>query len=145
MGRYGLRQFCVLVLACGVYFGGLSRIYLHSRRDVGADDLMAFAFESFLAWILLGAVYVYWRQWTPLAVHCLCVVLSLPIVLNNPDVIVPAGHFGLATIGPCCRAGTLISFPISLVLLALSTVLGRRIDPLVSHFERGQVVSRPNP
>ena len=27
MGRYGLRQLCVFVLACGVYFGGIPHMY----------------------------------------------------------------------------------------------------------------------
>jgi len=132
MGRYGLRQLCVLVLACGVYFGGIPRMYFLRLRGVGADDFVAFAFEAVLSWLLLGAVYVYWRQLTPLAVHCLCVALSLPIVLGNSDVIVQAKHFALATLGPCCWAGTLISFLVSLVLLALSAVLGRRIEPLTN-------------
>ena len=136
MGRYGLRQLCAFVLACGVYFGGIPHMYFLRVRGIGADDVVAFAFEAVLAWLLLAAVYVYWRQLTPLAVHCLCVALSLPILLGNPDVVVQAKHFDLATLGPCFWAGTLISFPISLVLLALSAVFGRPIDPLTNRFER---------
>jgi hypothetical protein len=125
MGRYGLRQLCAFVLACGVYFGELPHMFLLGPLGIGADDFVAFAFEAVLAWLLLAAVYVYWRQLTPLAVHCLCVALSLPMVLGNPD-------FALAPLGPCCWAGALISFPVSLVLLALSAVLGRRIEPLTN-------------
>jgi hypothetical protein len=132
MGRYGLRQLCAFVLACGVYFGGLPHMYFLRLRGTGADDFAAFAFEAILAWLLLAAVYVYWRQFTPLAVHCLCVALSLPMLLGHPDVIVQAGHVAWATLGPCCAASILISFPVSLVLLALSAVLGRRIEPLTN-------------
>ena len=80
MGRHGLRQLCVFVLACGVYFGGLPHMYFVRLRGIGADDFVAFAFESVLSWLLLAAVYVYWRQLTPLAVHCLCVALSFFLV-----------------------------------------------------------------
>jgi hypothetical protein len=148
MGRYGLRQLCAFVLACGVYFGGIPHMYfLRLSRGIGADDL-AFAFEAVLAWLLLAAVYVYWRQLTPLAVHCLCVALSLLMLLGNPDVIVQAKHFALATLGPSCWAAILISFPVSLVLLALSAVLGRRIEPLTNRLGRDyfiRAISRPNP
>jgi hypothetical protein len=125
MGRYGLRQLCAFVLACGVYFGGIPHMLFLGLRGTGADDFVAFAFEAVLAWLLLAAVYVYWRQMTSLAVHCLCVALSLPIVLGNPD-------FALAPLGPCCWAGVLISFPVLLVLLALSVVSGHRIEPLMN-------------
>jgi hypothetical protein len=136
MGRYDLRQLCAFVLACGVYFGGLPHMYLLGLRGTGADDLAAFAFEAVLAWFLLAAVYVYWRQLTPLAVHCLCVALSLLLLLGNPYVIVQVKHFALAPLGPSCWAAILISFPVSLVLLALSAVLGRRIEPLTNRLER---------
>jgi hypothetical protein len=137
MGRYGLRQLCAFVLACGVYFGGIPHMYFLRLRGIGADDFVAFfAFEAVLAWLLLAAIYVYWRQLTPLAVHCLCVALSLPMLLGNPDVIVQAKHFALATPGPSCWAATLISFPVSLVLMALSAVLGRRIEPLTNRLGR---------
>ena len=143
MGRYGLRQLCAFVLACGVYFGGIPHMYFLRLRGIGADDFVAFAFEAVLAWLLLAAVYVYWRQLTPLAVHCLCVALSLLMLLGNPDVIVQAKHFGLATLGPSCWAAILISFPVSLVLLALSAVLGRRIEPLRNRLGRDYSISRP--
>ncbi len=136
MGRYDLRQLCAFVLACGVYFGGLPHMYLLALRGIGANVFVAFAFEAVLAWLLLAAVYVYWRQLTPLAVHCLCVALSLPMLLDNPDVMAQAKHFALAPLGPACWAGILISFPVSLVLLALSTVLGRRIEPLTNRLVR---------
>jgi hypothetical protein len=137
MGRYGLRQLCAFVIACGVYFGGLPHMYFLRLRGIGADDFAAFAFEAILAWLLLAAVYVYWRQFTALAVHCLCVALSLPTLLGHPDVIVQAGRFAWATLGPCCSASILISFPVSLVLLALSAVLGRRIEPLTNRLFTG--------
>ena len=132
MGRYGLRQLCAFVLACGVYFGGIPHMYFLRLRGVGADDFVAFAFEAVLAWLLLAGVYIYWRQLTPLAVHCLCVGLSLLMLLGSPDVIVQAKYFALAPLGRCCWAGTLISFPVSMVLLALSAVLGRRTEPLTN-------------
>jgi hypothetical protein len=133
MGRYGLRQLCAFVLACGVYFGGIPHMYFLGLRGIGADDFVAFAFEAVLAWLLLAAVYVYWRQLTPLAVHCACVALSVFMLLGNPDVkVLQAKHFALATLGRSCWAAILISFPISLVLLALSAVLGRRIEPLMN-------------
>jgi hypothetical protein len=135
MGRYGLRQLCVFVLACGVYFGGIPHMYFLRTRATGGDDFVAFAFEAVLAWLLLAAVYVYWRQLTPLGVHCLCVALSLFIQLGNPDVVVPSDHFALATLGPSCWAAILISFPVSSVLLALSAILGRRIEPLANRRE----------
>ncbi len=99
---------------------------------IGHDDFVAFAFEAVLAWLLLGAVYVYWRQWTPLAVHCLCVALSLYLLRGNPDVMTQAQHFAIAPLGRSCWAAILISFPVSLVLLAFSTVFRRRIEPLAS-------------
>jgi hypothetical protein len=136
MGRYGLHQLCAFVLACGVYFGGIPRMYFLRLRGIGADDSVAFAFEAVLAWLLLAAVYVYWRQLTPLAVHCLCVALSSLILLGSPAVMAQAEHFALATLGPCCWAATLISFPVSLVLLALSAALGRRIEPLTNRLGR---------
>jgi hypothetical protein len=136
MGRHGLRQLCAFVLACGVYFGGIPRMFFLRPRGIGADD-SAFAFEAALAWLLLAAIYVYWRQWTPLAVHCLCVALSLLMLRGNPDVIAQAEHFALAALGPSCWAAILISFPVSLVLLALSAVLGRRIEPLTNRLGRG--------
>jgi hypothetical protein len=133
MGRYDLRQLCVFVLACGIYFGGLPHMYFSGLRGTGADDLVAFAFEAVLAWLLLAAVYVYWRQLTPLAVHCLCVALSSLLLRGNPDVtVLQAKHFALAILGRSCWAAILISFPVSLVLLALSAVLGRRIKPLTN-------------
>jgi hypothetical protein len=140
MKRYGLRQLCVFVLACGVYFGGLPHMVLLGQRGVGADDFAAFAFEAALAWLLLAAVYVYWRQWTPLAVHCLCVALSWLMLLDNRDVMVQAEQFALAPLGRSCWAAILISFPVSLVLLALSTGLGRRIDPLTNRVRRDSVI-----
>jgi hypothetical protein len=74
---------------------------------------------------------------TPLAVHCLCVPLSLLMLLGNPDVtVLQAKHFALATLGRSCWAAILISFPVSLVLLALSAVLGRRIEPLMNRVGR---------
>jgi hypothetical protein len=148
MGRYGLRQLCAFVLACGVYFGGIPHMYFLGLRASGADDSVAFAVEAVLAWLLLAAVYVYWRQLTPLAVHCLCVALSLLLLLRNPNVIVQEWHFLWATLGPSCWAAILISFPVSLVLLAFSAVLGRRIEPLTNRlagddFIRG--ISGPDP
>ena len=132
MGRYGLRQLCVFVLACGVYFGGIPHMYFLGLRGIGADDVAAFAFEAVLAWLLLAAVYAYWRQWTPLAVHCVCVALSLLLLLRNPDVMTQSTHFAFAPLGRSCFAAILISFPVSLVLLTLSAVLGRWIDPLTN-------------
>ena len=132
MARYDLRQLCAFVLACGVYFGGLPHMYFLGLRGSGADDFAAFVFEAVLAWLLLAAVYVYWRQFTPLAVHCLCVALSGLLLLGNPDVIVQASHFALAPLGHCCWAATLVSFPVSLALMALSAVFGRRIEPLTN-------------
>src|SRR5271156_3253807 len=145
MGRYGLRQLCAFVLACGVYFGGIPHMYFLRLRGIGADDFVAFAFEAVLAWLLLAAVYVYWRQLTPLAVHCLCVALSLLMLRGNEDVIAQAKQFALAPLGPSCWAAILISFPVSLVLLALSAVLDRRIEPLTNRLGRGdfiQAISR---
>ena len=137
MGRYGLRQLCAFVLACGVYFGGIPHMYFLGLRGIGTDDFVAFAFEAVLAWLLLAAVYLYWRQLTPLAVHCLCVALSLLMLLGNPDVMVlPAKDFALATLGRSCWAAILISFPVSLVMLGLSAVLGRRIEPLMNRVGR---------
>jgi hypothetical protein len=127
MGRYDLRQLCTFVLACGVFFGGIPHLYFLRRRGIGADDIVAFTFEAVLAWLLLAAVYVSWRQWTPLAVHGLCVALSWLLLLGNKDVIDQAQSFALAPLGPSCWAAMLISFPVSLGLLALSAVLGRRI------------------
>lgn len=132
MGRYGLRQLCVFVLACGVYLGGLPHMYFLVLRGIGGDDVVAFVFEAVLEWLLLGAVYVYWRQWTPLAVHCLCVALSLVLLLRNADVMAQATHFAFAPLGYSCFAAMLISFPVSLVLLASSAVFRRRIEPLAS-------------
>ena len=144
MGRYGLRQLCSFVLACGVYFGGIPHMYFLRLRGIGGDDFLAFAFEAVLAWLLLAAVYLYWRQFTPLAVHCLCVALSLLMLLRNPDVIVHARHFALAALGRSCWASILISFPVSLVLLALSEFLGRRVEPLTNRIERNRALSRPD-
>ena len=82
--------------------------------------------------VLLEAVYVYWRRWTPRAVHCLCLALSSLILLRNPDIMVPqARYFGLATLGRSCWDAILISLRVSFVPLALSAVLGRRIEPFV--------------
>lgn len=140
MGRYGLHQLCVFVLACGVYFGGLTQMFLLRMRGNGAGDAAMFAFEAILAWLLLAAVYVYWRQLTPLAIHCLCVALSELLMLRNPDAIVDT-HFAFANLGPSCWAATLISFPIALGLLALSAVLGRRVEPLANRVRRGFFVT----
>ena len=148
MGRYGLRQLCAFVLACGVYFGGIPHMYFFRLRGVGADDFVAFAFEAVPAWLLLAAVYVYWRQLTPLAVHCLCVALGWLLLLGNADVMAQAKHFALAPLGPSCWAAILISFPVSLVLLALSAVLGRRIEPLTNRLGGDyfiRAISRLNP
>ena len=148
MGRYDLRQLSAFVLACGVYFGGIPHMLFLGLRGTGADDFVAFAFEAVLAWLLLAVVYVYWRQLTPLAVHCLCVALSLLVLVRNPSVIVQEWHFVWATLGPSCWAAILISFPVSLVLLALSAVLGRRIEPLTNRRGRDYIIraiSRPNP
>ncbi len=105
MDRYSLRQLCSFVVACGVYIGGIPHMYSVRLRGQGADDVVAFASEAVLAWLLLAAVYVYWRQLTPLAVHCLGVALSLPM-LNSLDVQVEMKyvHFALATLGPSCAA-----------------------------------------
>ncbi len=54
MGRYNLRQLCVFVLACGVYFGGLPQLYIRGLREGGTDDVAAFTFEAILAWIVPG-------------------------------------------------------------------------------------------
>lgn len=146
MGRYGIRQLCAFVLACGVYFGGLPHMYSAHLRGIGADDFAAFAFEAVLAWLLLAAVYLYWRQLTPLAIHCLCVGLSWFLLRRNPDVMVQAEQFALAPLGPSCWAAILISFPVSLALLAVSAVLGRRIEPLMNRFGRDDLtraISRP--
>jgi hypothetical protein len=132
MGRYDLRQLCAFVLACGVYFGGLPHMYFIGLRATGVEDFSAFAIEAVLAWILLAAVFIYWRQLTPLAVHCVCVALSFVLLLRNPDAMVQASHFTLMTLGRSCWAAILISFPVSLGLLALSAVLGRRIEPLTN-------------
>ena len=133
MGRYSLRQLCSFVVACGVYFGGIPHMYFVRLRGRGADDVVAFASEAVVAWLLLAAVYVYWRQWTPLAVHGLGVVLSVPM-LNPLDVQVEMQHvhIALATLAPCCGGAMLISFPVSLLLLALSAAQDRRIEPLTN-------------
>jgi hypothetical protein len=137
MGRYSLCQLCSFVVACGVYFGGIPHMYFVRLRGHGADDAVAFASEAVLAWLLLAAVYVYWRQLTPLAVHCLCVALSVPM-LNSLDVQVDLQrvHVALAMLGPCCGAAILISFPVSLVLLVLSAATDRRIEPLTDRLCR---------
>ncbi len=149
MGRYDLRQLCAFVLACGVYFGGVPHMYFLGLRGSGADDLVAFACEAVLSWLLLAAVYVYWRQLTPLAVHCLCVALSLLLLRSNPDVMVLQGKdFALAAVGRTCWAALLISFPLSMALLALSAVMGRRIEPLTNRLGTDHLIrdiSRPDP
>jgi hypothetical protein len=117
-------------------------MYRLRLRGVGTDDFVAFTFEAVLALILMAAVYVCWRQLTPLAVHCLCVALSLLLLVGNPDAIVQARHFAVAPLGPSCWASTLISFPVSLILLGLSAILGRRIEPLMNRLESDRVVSR---
>jgi hypothetical protein len=137
MGRYSLRQLCSFVVACGVYFGGIPHMYFVRLRGNGAADVVAFTSEAVLAWLLLAAVYVYWRQLTPLAVHCLCVALSVPM-LNLLDVQVEMNyvHVALATLGPGCWTAMLMSFPVSLVLLVLSVALDRRIEPLTNRLGR---------
>jgi hypothetical protein len=140
MGRYSLRQLCVFVLSCGLYFGAIPHMFFLDRRGVGADDFVAFVFEAVLVWLLLAAVYVYWRQLTPLTVHCLCVALSWLILLGNEDVMVQAQHFVMAPLGRCCWAATLVSFPVSLGLLALSAVLGRRVEPLTNRLRRDHAI-----
>ena len=137
MGRYSLCQLCSLVVACGVYFGGIPHMYFVRLRGHGADDAVAFASEAVVAWLLLAAVYVYWRQLTPLAVHCLCVALSVPM-LNSLDVQVEMKHVhvALATLAPGCGGAMLISFPVSLVLLLLSAATDRRIEPLTNRLGR---------
>ena len=95
-------------------------MYFLGLRGIGADDVAAFAFEAVLAWLLLAAVYAYWRQWTPLAVHCLCVALSLRLLPRNPDVMAQSPYYAFAPLGYSCFAAILISFPVSLVLLAPS-------------------------
>ena len=112
-------------------------MYFVRLRGHGADDLVAFASEAVLGWLLLAAVYVYWRQLTPLAVHCLCVALSVPM-LNSLDVQVEIKHVHvtLATLGPGCWVAMLISFPVSLVLLVLSAATDRRIEPLTNRLGR---------
>jgi hypothetical protein len=144
MGRYGLRQLCAFVLACGVYFGGIPHMYFLGLRGTSVDDFVAFALEAVLAWLLLAAVYIYWRQLTPLAVHCLCAALSLLMLRHNPDVMIQVKHFALAPLGPACWAAILISFPVSLVLLALSAVLDRRIEPLTNRLGAGQPANAPD-
>ena len=136
MGRYSLRQLCSFVVACGVYFGGIPHMYFVRLRGHG-DDVVAFASEAVLAWGLLAAVYLYWRQLTPLAVHCLCVALSV-LMLNSLDVQVEmkSVHVALATLAPGCCAAMLISFPVSLVLLVLSAAQHRRIEPLTNRLGR---------
>jgi len=114
-------------------------MYLLRLRGAGADDFLAFATEAVLVWSLIAAVYVYWRQWTPLAVHCLCVALSL-LMPSEPDLQVPMEYVALATLGPCCWAATLISFPSSLGLLTLSAVMGRRVEPLARRPRRVSVI-----
>jgi hypothetical protein len=146
MRRYGLRPLSALVLACGVYLGGIPRMYFLRQRGIGADEFVPFAFEALLAWLLLAAVYVYWRQWAPLAVHCLCVALSLPMLVGNPDV-VQAEHFASARLGRSCWAAILISFPVTLLLLALSAFFGRQIEPLTNRLGRDayiRAISRPD-
>jgi len=144
MGRYGLRQLCVFVLACGVYFGGMPHMYSLGDRATTAGDFAAFAFEAILAWLLLAAVYIYWRQLTPLAVHLLCVALSLAISLSAPNAALQVEHFFWPTLGRSCWAGILISFPISLGPLALSAVLGRRIEPLTNRLFDGSSRTLPS-
>jgi hypothetical protein len=136
MGRYSLRQLCSFVVACGVYFGGIPHMYFVRLRGHG-DDVVAFASEAVVAWLLLAAVYVYWRQLTPLAVHCLGVALSVPM-LNSLDVQVEMKHVhgALATLAPCCGGAMLISFPVSLVLLVLSAAMDRRIEPWTNRLGR---------
>jgi hypothetical protein len=115
-------------------------MYFLGMRANGADDFVAFALEAVLSCLLLSAVYVYWRQLTSLAVHFLCVALSWLIMLGNPDVIVRAEHFALATLGRCCWAATLISFPVSLVLLTLTAVSGHQVEPLTNRLTRDDVM-----
>jgi hypothetical protein len=136
MRRFSLRQLCSFVVACGVYFGGIPHMYFARLRG-HADDAVAFASEAVVAWLLLAAVYVYWRQLTPLAVHCLCVALSVPM-LNSLDVQVEMKHVpvALATLAPGCVGAMLISFPVSLVLLVLSAATDRRIEPLTNRLGR---------
>jgi hypothetical protein len=140
MGRYSLCQLCSFVVACGVYFGGIPHMYFVRLRGHGADDVVAFASEAVVAWLVLAAVYVYWRQLTPLAVHCLCVALSVPM-LNSLDVQVEMKHVhvALATLAPASGGAMLISFPVSLVLLVMSAATDRRIEPLTNRL--GRVVS----
>ena len=145
MGHYSLRQLSAFVLACGVYFGGLPHMYFVGLRATGVDAFMAMTIEAVLAWLLLAAVYVFWRHWTPLAVHCLCVALSLLLLLNNADVMAQARPFALAPLGPACLAAILISFPVSMGLLALSAALGRRIEPLSHRFRRHQTIRAISP
>jgi hypothetical protein len=130
MGRYSLRQLCAFVLACGVYFGGIPHMFFLRLRGSSAEDFAAFAFEAVLAWLMLAATYVYWRQLTPLAVQCVCTVLGLLLLGGNPDVIAQEWPFASALLGTCCWAGVLIGFPVSLGLLAISAISGRRIEPL---------------
>lgn len=124
MRRYNLRQLCSFVAACGIYSGGIPHMFFVRPRGQTADGA-AFASEAVLAWLLLAAVYLHWRQWTPLAVHCLCVALSIRF-LNSLDVEVEMQHVprALATLAPGCWAAMLISFPVSLVLLVISRFRG---------------------
>ncbi len=138
MGRYSLCQLCSFVIACGIYFGGIPYTYFVRLRGQGGGDVVAFASAAVLGWLLLAAVYVYWKQLTPLAVHCLCVALSVPM-LNSLDVQIEMNyvHVAFAMLGPACVGAMLMSFPVSLVLLGLSAALDRRIEPLTNRLGWG--------
>jgi hypothetical protein len=112
-------------------------MYFVRLRGHGSDDVVAFVSEAVIAWLLLAAVYVYWRQLTPLVVHCLCVALSVPM-LNSQDVQVEMRyvHVVLATLAPASGGAILISFPVALVLLVLSATADRRIEPLTNRLGR---------
>jgi hypothetical protein len=90
---------------------------------------VAFVIEASIAWVVLAAVYVYWRHLAALMLHLLVPIsnflFGLLAIAFDGEVDVHLEEVLIATFGAGCWAASIFSFQVSIAHLAPAAIGSR--------------------
>ena len=141
MARFSLGQLLAFVFACCVYLAAMRSLYVNvgalyglirSTKIIDADTANKIAVlwlpvaTQIGAWLILFVLYCHWRLWVAMVFHCaFAIYLALDVIIGG-EILIIGGEIlavrmerlvllGLIT----CTLGTLASFPIAVITVAL--------------------------
>jgi len=132
---FSLRNLLAFVLATCLYLAALrsAAVIVRGDRVEGFSSVTAILIGS---WFLLGCIYTAWRLYSALIIHLFgpaaAVVIAAIIAVRVEGCLahVTLAELGIAALAVGCALGTVVSFPITiLVLLDLASRRHREPSP----------------